>query len=48
MVDEDFSVEFIGARPRDDRWWLHIRIDGHEGLVGGSKDLTAIGLPDAG
>jgi hypothetical protein len=48
VVNHDAKIEFLDAVPNSYNWWLHIRIDGQEGYIGGSKDFDSVGLPDAG
>lgn len=48
IVSQAARIEFLDASPASNEWWLHIRIDEHEGYIRGSKDLDVVGLPDAG
>lgn len=51
-VARDSKIEFLDAKAgnvgTDTGWWLHIRIDGHEGFVTGEADLSCLGLPASG
>jgi hypothetical protein len=48
IVTQAAKIDFLDASPASNEWWLHIRIDDHEGYIRGSKDFDVVGLPDAG
>jgi len=47
QVTVDSKIEFLGASPYANTWWLHVKIDGLEGYVG-VNDFWVIGLSCAG
>lgn len=47
-INKISKIKFIDASKLDDKWWLHVEINGITGYVTGDRSFTRLGLPAAG